>query len=161
MLHAQPLYYWRLLHITTGVFALPLVILLTLWAVRSLRNSSKAHSKGKLRDRDGSLGLCFWRGKNVEDLNGTYTDQKIYETVIPGFTAFFLILQAMCWFEMLWEMGWHTMDSLPPDVHHAEHKLLSVVIRDICASAIVMAVVSFVARTLESYYNRTSNIVNA
>jgi len=156
MLHDQPLYYWRLLHLTTAFLSFPLVALLIIWAVISSRNSVKAHSKGKSRDREERpIGCCFWRGKNFEDLCGTYTDQKIYDTVVPGFLSFFLLLQSMCWFEMWWEMGWYSTEHLPPDVHHAEHKLLSTVIRDICFAALIMAIISGFARQLEYYHNRT------
>eukprot|EP01127_Copromyxa_protea_P002242 TRINITY_DN12135_c0_g1_i1.p1 TRINITY_DN12135_c0_g1~~TRINITY_DN12135_c0_g1_i1.p1 ORF type:complete len:282 (-),score=40.82 TRINITY_DN12135_c0_g1_i1:73-918(-) len=158
MLHDQPRYYWKLLHQTTAMLTVPLVVILVVWAVLASKNSSKAHAKGKSRDREEkSIGCCFWRGKNLEDLCGTYTDQKIYETIVPGLCAFFLLLQAMCWFEMWWEMGWYSTENLPPVVPHAEHKLLGTVIRDICFTTIILGFVSMVARQLESYYNRSSN----
>jgi len=155
MLHEQPLVYWRLLHQATALFSLPIVLLLIWWSAISSRNSNKAHTKGKSRDREEKpIGCCFWRGKNLEDLCGTYTDQKIYDTIVPGFLAFFLILQSMCWYEMWWEMGWYTMEHLPADQHHPEHTLLATVIRDICVSAVIMGVVSGLARSYESYQNR-------
>lgn len=62
MLHDQPLYYWRLLHLTTAFLTIPLVIILILWGAAASRNASKAHSKGKSREREEKpVGCCFWR----------------------------------------------------------------------------------------------------
>jgi len=52
-------------------------------------------------------------------------------------------------------MGWYSTEHLPLEAHHPEHKLLATVIRDICASSILMAILSGFARQLEYYHNKS------
>lgn len=94
------------------------------------------------------------QGRALEDLNPVYTDQTVYDTPLPGALAFFLMLQGALWFEMLWEMGWYTMDRLPEEIHpdgkHAPHHMLETLIKDIVICIVVMISVSFVANKVES-----------
>eukprot|EP01126_Amoeba_proteus_P002638 TRINITY_DN1082_c0_g1_i6.p1 TRINITY_DN1082_c0_g1~~TRINITY_DN1082_c0_g1_i6.p1 ORF type:complete len:164 (-),score=36.32 TRINITY_DN1082_c0_g1_i6:40-531(-) len=158
-LHDQPLVYWTLLHQTSALLTLPVIFLLLAWAVISTRNSKKAHLKGKSREReDKPVSCCFWKNKGLEDLNGLYTDQKIYDTIIPGALAFALVLQSLCWWEMWWEMGWYSLDNLPADLHHPHHAMLTTMIRDISGSAFILVLASFAGRVIEGYSGKVGQV---
>jgi len=153
--HDQPLVYWTYLHLATSYATIPLVLVLGIWAVRGTSIANKMRKKNKALGEGNSNGwFFFWRGRTVDDLNPLYTEQSVYETSLPGLLAFFLMLQGCLWLEMLWEMGWYTMDNLPHEhsshpLHNA-HRMLETLIKDIMICFVVMIALSSVAQTIEN-----------
>jgi len=156
--HDQPLWYWTYLHQATGYATIPIVIIVGTMAIRGTKIATKLSKKNK--SVESSFGCMFWKGRTIEDLNPVYTDQTVYDTALPGALAFFLMLQGALWYEMLWEMGWYTMDNLPeelnPDGHHAPHRMLETLIRDIIICMGAMLVSSIIAKQIEASTKRNN-----
>jgi len=148
MLHTQLREYWRYMHMFSGYITVPMVLCLVYMSISRLSRAQKANKGSKSRIRPATLSF---RGKNLEDLNPIYTEQTVYDTVLPGFIAFLFCLQGIGWWEMAFRMGWYWAgDNLPPEVEHAEHAFLAQVIADIFVSCLILGFVSIVSKMIDS-----------
>jgi len=146
-LHEQKLQYWKYMHEFSGQVTIPLVVSLIYTSITRLTRHQKSAKNVKLRVR--STALSF-RNKTIEDLNPIYTEQTIYDTVLPCFNSFLLCLQGVTWYEMAVVMGWRDFHGvLPPEVPHAAHAFLAQVIFDIFVACLLCATTSWIARAFE------------
>jgi len=151
MMHTQHRMFWRYLHMFSGFISVPLVFCVIAIGIIRLSNHNQATKGIKQKPRPSSLSF---RGKTLEDLNPIYTEQSIYDGVLPGTVAFLVFLEAMIWFEMAFRMGPWTPENLPQwSEDHVEHEFLAMVIGDIFVTCIVLAFVSIAARILDRSAN--------
>jgi len=157
--HEQFLVFWRYLHLVSGMVTFPAVFILMYLPVRAMRIYRKKVDNRIVKPKSGSSssGICFWRGKTLEDLNPIYTDMSVYNTPWPGMVAFFLCLEAVLWFEMTMRMGWWSGTNLPADVHHPEHAFLAMFIGDIIIVFVLFATVSVVVRFIDRCLGGTTH----
>jgi len=153
--HEQFRVFWRYLHLVSGMVTFPAVIILMYIPIRAMNNYRKKVEKKEVKinknPSPSSSIFCCWRGKSLEDLNPVYTDLSVYNTVWPGLVAFFLCLESILWYEMAFRMGWWSGTNLPPEVPHAEHAFLAMLIGDIVIVLGIFAVTSYIARSIDKW----------
>jgi len=133
----------------SGYLSVPMVGCL-IWVSVSRHSRYQKANKGMKRDRARPGGLSF-RGKTLEDLNPIYTEQTIYDSILPGAVSFLICLQGVMWWEMAFRMGWYySGDNLPDEVPHAEHAFLAQVIGDMFLACLILAFAQFAARIWDS-----------
>jgi len=147
-LHTQLRKYWKFMHQFSGMLTVPLV--LALIYMSSCRLTSYQKNNKKIKEKPRNSNISF-RNKTTEDLNPIYTEQSIYDGIIPAFISFLLCLQGIGWYEMAFRMGWYwSGENLPPEVHHAEHAFLAQVICDIFIVCFLFAFTSSIARSFDT-----------
>lgn len=148
MFHTQLREYWAYMHIFSGYLTVPTVLALIYLSTSRLSRYQEATKGSKSRPRISSLSF---RGKSMEDLNPIYTEQTIYEGILPGLVGYLICLQGVEWVEMAFRMGWYySGDNLPEEVPHAKHAFLAQVIGDMFISCLIIAFTSIAARMLDN-----------
>lgn len=151
--HEQFRVFWRYLHLGSGMVTFPAVLILMYIPIRAMANYRKKvdNKEVKVNKSSGpsSWLCCAWRGKTLDDLNPAYTDLTIYNTPWPALVAFFLCLESMLWYEMAFRMGWWSGENLPPEVPHAEHAFLAMLIGDVVMVLGIFALTSYIARSID------------
>lgn len=152
-IHEQFRVFWRYLHLGSGLVTFPAVIILMYLPMRAMSNYRAKVDNKEIKSTgarsNGTSCLCFWKGKTIDDLNPAYTDLTQYNTPWPGLVAFFLCLESMIWYEMAFRMGWWSGENLPPEVPHAEHAFLAMLIQDVIMVLGIFGVTSYIARSID------------
>lgn len=104
----------------SGYITVPTVLVLIYLSASRLSRHQEATKGSKSRPRIASfsfrglsLTLTFLvsdihaLGKSMEDLNPIYTEQTIYESILPGLVGYLICLQGVEWVEMAFRMGWY------------------------------------------------------
>lgn len=155
-LEEEPLLFWKMLTMISSVLIIPLVFLTIAINLARHRAYIKAMKGG------GKKAKGIQASYNKEELNPIYTEQSVYESLLPGFTAFLMVLQGIIWWEMSFRSQYiaNTVlsEAVSVDMGHAAHGILAQLISDIFLAVCFLSFFSISLKIIDRVLPKNLNL---